>query len=77
MTDYGYEFTRIKTNGRKTEKNNIDSKFNWLLRSVKVDGKYFFETTANNSTARTPLDAFQDDHIPNDIMEVLKVMEDY
>lgn len=77
MTDSGYEFTRIKTNGRKTEKNNIDSKFNWLLRSVKVDGKYFFETTANNSTARTPLDAFEDAFIPNDITKVLKVMEEF
>lgn len=77
MTDSGYEFTRIKTNGRKTEKNNIDSKFNWLLRSVKVDGKYFFETTANNSTARTPLDAFEDGFIPNDITKVLKVMEEF
>lgn len=77
MTDLGYEFTRIKTNGRKTEKNNIDSKFNWLLRSVKQDGQYMFETTSHNSTARTPLDAFQDEYIPNDILEVLKVMEEF
>lgn len=77
MTDSGYEFTRIKTNGRKTEKNNIDSKFNWLLRSVKSDDKYYFETTANNSTARTPFEAFADTMIPNDIMEVLKVMDEF
>ena len=77
MTDFGYEFTRIKTNGRKTEKNNIDSKFNWLLRSVKQDGKYLFETTAHNSTARTPLDAFKEPYIPNDITEVIKVMEEF
>jgi len=81
QTDYtedGYRFTKIKTNGRKTEKNNIDSKFNWLLRTVKQDdGKYYFETTAHNSTTRTPLDAFQEDYIPNDIMKVLEVMEEY
>lgn len=78
MTEDGYRFTRIKTNGRKTEKNNIDSKFNWLLRSVKQDdGKYYFETTAHNSTTRTPLGAFEEDFIPNDIMQVLKVMEEY
>lgn len=77
MTDFGYEFTRIKTNGRKTEKNNIDSKFNWLLRSVKQDGKYLFETTAHNSTTRTPLDAFKEPYIPNDITEVIKVMEEF
>lgn len=77
MTDFGYEFTRIKTNGRKTEKNNIDSKFNWLLRSVKQDDKYYFETTAHNSTARTPLEAFSEEYIPNDIMEVIKVMKEF
>ena len=77
MTDSGYEFTRIKTNGRKTEKNNIDSKFNWLFRSVKMDGKYYFETTANNSTARTPMDAFNDDYVPNDITMILNTMEEF
>ena len=78
MTDDGYRFTKIKTNGRKTEKNNIDSKFNWLLRTVKQDdGKYYFETTAHNSTTRTPLDAFEEDYIPNDIMKVIEVMEEY
>lgn len=81
QTDYtedGYRFTKIKTNGRKTEKNNIDSKFNWLLRTVKQDdGKYYFETTAHNSTTRTPLDAFEDDYIPNDIMTVIEIMEEY
>ena len=77
MTDSGYEFTRIKTNGRKTEKNNIDSKFNWLLRSVKIDDKYFFETTANKSTARTPLEAFEENYVPNNIVDVLKVMEEF
>ena len=77
-TDDGYQFTRIKTNGRKTEKNNIDSKFNWLLRTVKQDdGQYCFETTAHNSTSRTPLDAFEDEYIPNDIMKVIEVMEEY
>lgn len=80
QTDYtedGYRHIRIKTNGRKTEKNDIDSKFNWLLRSVKMDGKYFFETTAHESTARTPIDAFEDEYIPNDIVPVLKIMEEY
>ena len=77
MTDDGYMFTRIKTNGRKTEKNNIDSKFNWLFRSVKIDGKYYFETTANNSTARTPYEAFKEALIPNDITTILNVMEEF
>ena len=77
MTDDGYQFTRIKTNGRKTEKNNIDSKFNWLLQSVKQEDKYLFGVTAHNSTARTPYEAFSEEYIPNDITTVLKVMEEF
>ena len=76
-TEDGYEFIRIKTNGRKTEKNNIDSRFNWLLRAVKVDGRYMLETTSHNSTSRTPLDAFEDEYISNDIMNVINVMKEY
>lgn len=71
------DFVRIKTNGRKTEKNNIDSKFNTLLLAKEIDGKYYFETNANNSTARTPFEAFQDKLIPNDISAVLEVLKEY
>ena len=77
MTDDVYIFTRIRTNGRKLEKNSIDSKFNWLLRTVKQDDDYLFEVTANNSTSRTPLDAFADKYIPNDIMKIMEVVKEY
>ena len=77
LTDYGYEFTRIKTNGRKTEKNNIDSKFNWLLRAVKQGDQYLLSTTSHFDTARTPFEAFKDEYIPNDITTVLEVMKEF
>ena len=76
-TDDGYEYIRIKTNGRKTEKNDIDSKFNWLLRSVKQGDKYMLEVTSHNSTSRTPLDAFEEEYIPNDIMRVIAAMQEF
>lgn len=76
-TEDGYERIRIKTNGRKVEKNDIDSKFNWLLRTVKQGDKYLFEVTSHNSSSRTPLDAFEDDYIENDILKVLEVMKEY
>jgi hypothetical protein len=34
-------------------------------------------THANNSTAKTPLGAFEEDEIPNDITLVLKALEEY
>lgn len=76
-TEDGYEFTRIKTNGRKLERNDIDSKFNWLLRCVKHGDQYLYETTSHNSTSRTPLGAFNEDYIPNDIRLVLEAMKEY
>lgn len=76
-TDAGYEFTRIKTNGRKTEKNNIDSKFNWLLRSVKIGNDYMFSTTSHNDTCRTPFGAFDEEYIPNDLTKVIEIMREF
>jgi hypothetical protein len=76
-TEAGYEHTRILTNGKKLEKNNIDSMFLFLLQTVKIDGKYYFETTSHNSTSRTPLDAFEEEYIENDIMKVIEVMKEY
>lgn len=70
-------FVRIKTNGRKTEKNNIDSKFNILFYAKEIDGKYIFETNSNNSTARTPFGAFEDKQIENDMSKILEVLEEF
>ena len=76
-TEDGYERIRIKTNGRKVEKNDIDSKFNWLLRSLKQGDQYLFEVTSHNSSSRTPLDAFESDYIENDITKVIEAMKEY
>lgn len=77
INDNGYMFTKIKTNGRKIEKNDIESKFNWLLRTRCIDGKYYFETQANQSTARTPLEAFKETLIPNDITLVTNILKEF
>lgn len=75
--DDGYTFTRIKTSGKKLDKLNVESKLTTVLYAVAKDGNYVFQTHANNSTAKTPLDAFKEDEIPNDIVPVLKALEDY
>lgn len=76
--DFGYVFTRIKTNGRKLEKVVLESLFGVvLLAKRKDDGRYIFETQAQNSTAKTPIGAFDSLEIDNDISIVLKVLEEY
>lgn len=75
--DNGYMFTRIKTSGRKLDKITLESKFSTVLISKCVDGKYLFETQANFSTAKTPMGAFETKEIDNDIVEVIKALEEF
>lgn len=75
--DDGYTFTRIKTSGKKLDKLNVESKLTTVLFATCKDGKYVFKTHADNSTAKTPLGAFQEDEIENDIVKVLEALKDY
>ena len=76
-TDDGYQFTRIKTSGKKLDKISLESKFTTVLLAKAIDGKYIFETKANKSTAKSPKGAFETDNIPNDITIVLEALKDY
>lgn len=75
--DDGYTFTRIKTSGKKLDKLNVEAKLTTVLYAVQKDGKYIFKTHADNSTAKTPLGAFESDEIDNDIVAVLEALKDY
>ena len=70
-------FTRLLTNGKKLNKIGLEKYFNTVLLSKCVDGKYIFETRANNSTARTPFEAFDELEIDNDITKVIEVLKEY
>jgi hypothetical protein len=73
----GYMFTRIKTSGKKLDKIVLESKFTTVLLAKCVDGKYLFETQARNSTAKSPLGAFDTFEIDNDMSKALKALEDF
>lgn len=73
----GYMFTRIKTSGRKLDKITLESKFSTVLLSKCVDGRYVFETQANLSTAKSPMGAFAEKEIDNDIVTVIAALEEY
>ena len=75
--DDGYTFTRIKTSGKKLDKLSIETKLTTVLYATVKDGEYIFQTHANNSTAKTPLGAFEQNEIPNDIVAVLEALKDY
>jgi hypothetical protein len=73
----GFMFTRIKTSGKKIDKICLESKFTTVLLAKAVNGKYVFETHAKNSTTKTPMGAFPEDEIENDIVKVLERLSDY
>ena len=75
--DDGFRWTRIKTSGKKLDKLNIESKLTTVLHAVVKDGEYVFMTKADNSTCKTPLGAFEEKEIPNDIVKVLEALKDY
>lgn len=75
--DNGFMFTRIKTSGRKLDKITLESKFNTVLLSKVVDGKYVFETQSDNSTAKSPMGAFEEKDIPNDMVAVLEALKEF
>ena len=75
--DNGIVKTRIKTNGRKLEKLVLESKMTTVVWAVRQDGKYKFILSADGSTCKVPLGAFNTDECENDVMIVLKALEDY
>lgn len=75
--DNGIIRTRIKTNGRKLEKLVLESKMTTVIWAVRQDGKYKFILSADGSTCKVPMGAFDKEECENDIMIVLKALEDY
>lgn len=75
--DDGYTFTRIKTSGKKLDKLCIESKLTTVLLADVKDGRYIFHTKSDKSTCKTPMGAFEQDEIDNDIIEVIKALEDF
>lgn len=75
--DNGYMFTRIKTSGKKLDKITLESKFSTVLISKCIDGRYVFETQANFSTAKSPMGAFDEKLIDNDITAVISALSEF
>ncbi len=75
--DSGYSFTRLKTSGRKLDKIVLESKFTTVLYAKNKDGKYVFETQASNSTAKSPMGAFPEFEIENDLKIVIEALKEY
>lgn len=72
----------LVTNGRKLEKIKLESKlpvvlFGGIDRGSNGTNKYFFETQANRSTAKTPMGMFKAFTIPNSLALVDATIRNY
>ena len=71
-------FTRLLTNGKKLNKIGLEKYFDTVLIAKNNDGKYVFETTSPNSTARVPMGTYEgEQYIDNDLYEIIKELKEY
>lgn len=75
--DNGIVFTHIKTNGRKLEKMVLESKMTTVLLAKRINGEYRFITSMDNSTCKSPMGAFSEESIPNNISLVMEALEEF
>lgn len=73
----GNTFTRIKTNGKKLNKISLETKLTTVLLAKCKEGKYIFETQANNSIAKSPMGAIDTFEVENDIVKVLEALSEF
>ena len=72
----GYQWTHVKTGGRKLDKIVLESKFTTVLWAKSLDSRYVFVTQADHSTAKSPMDCFEKE-IPNDMAAVIAALKKY
>lgn len=75
--DNGIVDTHMRTSGRKLRKMIPESKMTTVLLADYVDGEYKFFTRKANSTCKTPMGAFKDETIDNDITLVIEALKEY
>lgn len=75
--DSGVTWSRIKTSGKKLDKIVLESKFTTVLFAKCIEGKYKFETQSKNSTAKSPMGAFNEFEIDNDIKVVIDALNEF
>ena len=75
--DDGYQFTHIKTNGKKLNKIVLESKFTTVLWAKQQNGEYVFVTRDPNSTCKSPMGAFETETVPNDIMAAITALKEF
>ena len=75
--DTGFNFTRVKTSGKKLDKITVESKLNTVVWARKDEDGYKFVLSDANSTTKVPMGAFEEKTIENDITKVIDALKDF
>ena len=78
--DLGNHFYRIQTSGQKLQKIKLETKFNIVLFGkceYGEENRYYFDTQAKYSTAKSPLGMFPTREIPNNLKIVMDSIKAY
>lgn len=77
--DNGYKITRIATSGRKLQKIKLETMLNTVLLARCDGGNEFKFITHNDgfTTAKTPMGAFEEDEVENDIVKVIEALAEF
>ena len=70
---------KVKTIGKMLdEKLTVEGLFTIVLKTVVMEGQYFFQThNSGSDTVKSPMGMFEEDLIPNDLAEVDRAICDY
>lgn len=77
--DNGYLMSRIKTNGRKLNKLELETRFQNLFHSYRNDeGEYVFGIRAKNDTAKCSFGFYEGlDTVPNDMAKIIADLREF
>lgn len=77
--DYGYQMSRIKTNGRKLNKLELETRFQNLFHAYRdTEGEYVFGIRANNDTAKCSYGFYEGkDTVPNDLALIIDDLREF
>ncbi|MBQ3435074.1 MAG: ATP-binding protein, partial [Selenomonadaceae bacterium] len=67
---------RVKTPGKMVSDVNVESLLLYVFYAKNDDGKYYFETQGNRSSARSPEGCFPPT-VPNDIKAIIDAIDAY
>jgi hypothetical protein len=82
MDEMGFSTQRLSLPGKQLDKFMLESfssivLYTEVISSPGKGNEHYFSTISKNNTAKTPIDLFSEELIPNNLVEINKAIRDY